>query len=220
MILIDHRESRSIVPQELKNFKIPIKFTTLEVGDYLVCGTEEVCVSRKECNDYVGSLTSGHLNNELYDMSTQYAYSIFVFEGTVSNALMHSKLHRQSYYSSLVGTALERSAEGKSGVINFLPGETPYDTALILKYIHERVTKEGGLLRTPVLNLVRWQPKDRQIGILSAFPKIGKIKAMAILKDFKTLNMIANASVEDLCTVPGIGPIIANAMYDMWRREV
>ena len=65
MILIDYREGQSDVPQELKNLGVPTTMTTLEVGDYVVSGRENICVSRKECVDYVGSLTSGHLNNEL-----------------------------------------------------------------------------------------------------------------------------------------------------------
>lgn len=220
MIIVDAREKRSLIPKQLETFKIPLTYSVLEVGDYVVCGKENVCVSRKNSADYVSSLTSGHLNQELYDLSTNYPYSIFIFEGFVTEALMYRRLKRYTYYSSLVGTALKRSPDGAGGIIHFIPADMPFDTALILKFIHDKVTTEGGLLRTPVLNAVHWKPKDRQIGIMSSFPKIGSVKAKALLTKFKTLKAVSDAQVKELCEVSGVGPKLAQAIYDMWRREI
>ena len=219
MIIIDTREKRSYVPKKLQDWNIPITFSVLEVGDYVCVGKENVVVSRKEVHDYVGSLTSGHLNNELYDMSRNYPYAILIVEGFVSEALMYRKLKRYNFFSSLVGSTLKRAPEGRQGVISVLCAETPFDTALILKFIHDKVTEEEGLIRKPVLQAIRWKPEERTVAILAAFEGVGEKRAQDILKHFGTLKAVCEASVEELMEVKGIGRRIAESIYNTWRSQ-
>jgi len=219
MITIDNRERRSLVPRELEKLKIPVEYVNLEVGDYVCVGKENVVISRKEVNDYIGSLSSGHLSNELHDLSTNYPFAILIVEGFIGEALMYRQMKRYNYLSSLVGSALKRSPDGCSGTISVLSAETPFDTALMLKFIHDKVNETNGLVRSPVLQVIKWKPEQRAVGILSAFPYVGEKRAKLILDTFKTLEGVCEASVEELMRIQGIGKVIAESVYKTWRNE-
>ena len=180
---------------------------TREVGDYELSGLETVVVERKEAGDYVGSLKDGTLQTQLYEMSTSYPYSILLVEGHVTHELMQRKMKRQQLISSLAGSILKRSPDGHRGVISLVNVDTPWDTALFLKYAHEKVNTDEGLLRLPALRPQKWKPEHRQIGVLAGFPGVGPVRAENIMSHprLNTLKKIMNADIDTLCEVEGIG---------------
>lgn len=219
MIFIDNREARSIVPRQLEKLKVPIEMMGLKVGDYLVTGQVNVCVERKTTSDYVRSLIRRRLNNQLYNMSLNYPYSILILEGFISEALFHRKMRRQAYISSLVGSTLEHAPDGEQGLISILPAETPFDSALILSFIHKKINEPDGLIRLPKAERFRFSDSQRQIVTLSTLPHIGEQKSKALLRKFKSISQLSNASVTELTTVPGIGMKIATRVHKFLNLE-
>ena len=126
MILVDYREEKSGIFQILDDLKITYKKLSLEIADYIVVGNEgvNVAVERKTASDYVSSLLSGHLNNQLTELSRSFPFSFLLVEGSITEALFNSKTARQTVYSSLVGSAIKRSVDGCSGVISIIPTDT------------------------------------------------------------------------------------------------
>lgn len=218
MIVVDHREEASIVPSELQKLGVPIKLAQLEVGDYIVCGKENVCVERKDAKDYVGSLVSGRLNNQLVNMSRHFGYSILLVEGSVSEGLFDSNTSRGAFLSSLVGSVVKRAPDGKSGTISVICVETQYDSTYCLKFLHEKVSSEDGLVRLPKLNPLSFPEGEYAEVMLGTIPLIGPKTAKALLREFRTIQNVSNASVEELMRVEDVGKKKASNIFGAFRK--
>jgi len=200
MIIIDNREKASQVPKLLERLQVPFNFSTLDVGDYLI--GQEICVERKTIDDYISSLLSGRLHQELYKMSYTYELSYLAIIGYPSVALQMRNLSRALIISSLVGTAFKRAPDGKMGHISLLaPLETEYDFALSLKFLYKKYLEQKP--RLPSFTKINIPDEDRLVYILSAFPNIGEVRAKKLLSKFGTISNIANASVQQLAEVIG-----------------
>lgn len=215
LIIVDHREKRSIVPRQLEKLGVDLKYENLTIGDYLV--DNKVCVERKEINDYVSSLTSGHLHTQLYNMSTNFEVSFLIVEGIISEALMWRRIKRHQYISSLAGAAIKRSPNGKQGIIQIIPLETPFDTALFLKSLQEKI--QNNEPRLPKMERVKWGTKDKLIFVASSIPNVGESRAELLLNHFKTLRNLANASWREIARIRGLGEKIAKSVENVFTTE-
>jgi len=217
MIVIDFREKDSIIPTELEKLGVPIKFAQLEVGDYVVTGEENICVERKETNDYVGSLSSGHLNNQLVAMSKNYGFSILIVEGTISMALNDTQTKRSAYLSSLMGSVVKRSPDGKSGTVSVVCVENAYDTSLCLKFLHDKNNSLEGLIRLPKLNPIHFSEEESVVAMLGVVPGVGEKIAKGLLKKFGNIQKIGLASLEELMEVEKVGKVKAERIFRFFR---
>lgn len=215
MIIVDHREQRSIVPKQLEHLKVEFRYETLPVGDYVI---GEHVFERKDAGDFAQSLISGHLNNQLYQMSFNFEVSTIIIEGYMSEVLMHRQLKREVYLSSLAGTIFRRAPDGKQGIINMVATETPYDTAIFLKhYLHKTEDQEP---RLPKMERIKLSDQDRLKYLISGFPNIGPIKAQNLIDKFKSLNKLTNASYEEIKSVKGFGDTNTKRLYHFIHNEV
>jgi len=189
MILVDSNEERCRVPDLLRRMNLSVTVQSLKVGDYLV---GDVCVERKAISDYFGSKESGHLDTQLYEMSYNYDLSYLVIEGNLIETLMDRSFKRAPFYSSLVGSSFKRAPDGKMGQIVTLQTFSEYDTALVLRFLHDKVEK--GDVRLPRLVKAKANPDELLVYILSSFPNVGEKRAKMLLSHFKTLRATFSSS--------------------------
>jgi ERCC4-type nuclease len=79
-IIIDHRETRSKVPESLQKLGAEIEIATLEVGDYIV--SDRLAFQRKTVNDLFSTLLERReLFSQLNDMARSYRRPILILEG-------------------------------------------------------------------------------------------------------------------------------------------
>lgn len=199
MIYYDFRERESGVPELLRKLGVEVAEVSLEVGDYIV---GKIAVERKTIQDYVTSKTSGHLDRQLYELSYNFEFSYLFVEGYVSSGLMEGGLKRAPYISSLIGSSLKHAPDGMQGQIVTINFETHYDTALALKFLHEKVVK-GMLVRLPRMKKKVWNPDEQLVFYVSSLPKIGEKRAKLVLKYFETLKAFTNARRETLQKILG-----------------
>ena len=217
-IVVDTREFRSRVPEILQKLGDPIIEMELEVGDYIV---GEVCVSRKSADDYVGSLYSGHLHEEIYQMLTNYRTSILIVEGSIEDTLMFRNLKRTAYLSSLAGIPVKKPQGFESSSISVIPVATSTDTAWILHYLREKILK-GETRLSPIPRIAKATetetPERRQMLPLLAIKGVGEVRAEKLIKAFKSARNVFNASLEELKKV--VGEKTAIRVYNFAREEV
>ena len=212
-VLVDIREKRSKVPELLQRLKVPIEFTELEVGDYIV---GDIAIERKTINDYLDSLASGRLHTQLYHLSRNYKRSYLVIIGYVSEALMFRKFSRKAYISSLVGASLKRAPDGEQGIVDVVVLENDYDFAYFVYFLWDK-------LQHPEPRLPRHGKKgltgdDELVYVLSSIQGVGEKKAEALLRRFKTLRNVFNAPIHKLMEVEGIGETLARKIYETANR--
>jgi len=217
VVLVDIREKGSIVPKHLIKLGTPIEYKQLPVGDYIV---HNLCIERKDVRDYVGSLVSNHLNDQLYNMSYNYPVSILIVEGFVDEILVFRKLKRQQYISSLAGSILKRAPEGEGGIINLICLSTPFDTALFIHYLHKKI-EEGDLFRLPKIvgRKRKVSQSERQVLVISSLPGIGSKRAKILLSHFGSIANLVNADLNEIKSVQGIGGKTAEEIYNVLHGE-
>lgn len=219
MIYIDSREPKDIEQYFLTQFpNIELQRKPLEVGDYLVVTNNyEVIVERKEASDYVASLESGRLHNQLYQMSANYELGFLIVVGSITEALLHSNLNRNAFLSSLVGSAMKHAPVGKQGQIITITVETMHDFAGCVYFIHKKLEK-GDFERRPAPFGTKSDIDSCLITLYSCFPGVSEERAKRLAKHFPSLKSIVNASIDDLTKVEGIGRKTAEKIFEFINR--
>lgn len=183
-IIIDNRERNSLVASNLIKLGFQIEFKQLEVADYLI---NDTAIERKTFSD----LQSSIINKRIFDQLTnlkQYKTRFLILEGE-SEAFIHENAIR--------GFILSCSLDNQTPVI-VTKDET--DTANYLSVLAKRTKLKEPSLRPSI----SFKSKSEQLQyILEGFPNIGPVKAKALLKKFKSLNSILNASKGELEEILG-----------------
>lgn len=221
MILCDNRESRCIVPKQLEALHVPIEWATLEMGDYVIVGDVNIVVERKEAKDFISSLATERLNNQLYRMSCDYPFTVLIVEGWLSRAARDAQMTRKQLYGSMAGAILKRSPDGEQGATSIVFTDNEYDTALLLERMRYRVRKKGGLIRLPRIQTDRADTIDRSLIVLASFPDVGEVRARAILSHpgLNTLARVLTAGKKTLMAVKGIGKATATSITTLAEKE-
>jgi len=216
LIFIDYREKKSRIPFLLEKYNVPSSIVELPVADYII---GDIAVERKEIGDYIQSKTSGHLDKQLYNLSTNFSLSYLIITGWIEEELQKRNISRQTYISSLVGSSLKRSPDGKSGQIITVTLRTDEDCALFLKYLHDKIEK-GKLVRLPKMEKVSFSKDERAVHVLCSLPGVGEKKAKELLKTYGSLfNVFYIASVRDLSSVRGIGEKQSRELKELLTHE-
>ena len=79
MLQVDDREKSNTI-SILNKLKIPFEITRLEVGDYLF-PEKGIIVERKSVEDFIGSVRSGRMQEQLINMQNNYEHSYLVIIG-------------------------------------------------------------------------------------------------------------------------------------------
>ena len=64
------------------------------------------------------------------------------------------------------------------------------------------------------------KPEDYAIMVVESLPGVSAVKARALLKRFRTLRRLFNASTEELMRVEGIGEKTAEKIWEVINREL
>lgn len=216
MIWISTNEKRAVSRiTELRKMGLQFSWDNLPVGDLKI---DETIVEVKEFNDYLKSLTSKHLNNQLVEMSHNCELSYLIIIGNPSEGLYNSNISRESFYSSIIGCSFQQASSGKQGIIITVNVENDYDFALCIKYLEKKSAK--GTPRLPQMQKIKWGYSDQAYHLLACIPGIGQTRARDILEHFKSVKNVACASTDELQQVNGIGRQLAGDIYLNFNLEV
>lgn len=182
-----------------------LEITRLSVGDALMRG---VVFEFKHIDDFVSSIFSGHLFRQIADMTEHYQHAFLLIHGTFGDTRLvyHSRSKRPNFHG-VIASCIAR------GITPLFTGSL--DTSLeLIDIISQKVT-DGKARDRPIK---RVSLKDKQIGIICAFPGISDIRAKALLSHFKNINGILTASEKELCEVEDIGPKTAGKLIKILQK--
>lgn len=192
-IIADYREKNSLVISELISLGINVEIKELKVADYIVNG---VAIERKTVSDFISSMINRRLINQLEELN-QYPNRLLVIEGIDEQELYTNSENRGGVHpNSIRGFLLSILLKYKVPIIFTKDYQ---DTAKFILVLAKRKPKEIPLNA----DKKTFNKKERLQFIIEGFPGIGPKTARKLLKRFKTIKNITNASEEELKKILG-----------------
>jgi ERCC4-type nuclease len=214
IIVVDHQEKRSRNHERLSSLGFLVIITTLPVGDYILNG---IAIERKTIADFCGSLSDGSLNQQQYELSHNFKYSILAIIGIPSIELVEVNFPRRSFFSATVGVATKRAMDGKQGEILPWHFETEEDFCLILDILWKR--SQGTKIRYPGIQKQRFFSKEEvSEAIVALIPGIGNKYAKILMKKFGSVQELSLAGVDEMSKIKGVGKKKAESIYKSLRN--
>ncbi|HIH17358.1 MAG TPA: hypothetical protein HA218_00775 [Nanoarchaeota archaeon] len=201
-IIVDQREKNSLVAHELIHLGARIKFERLPVADYLI---GNIAVERKTTSDFISSMINKRLLRQLEEIQ-QYDKRLLIIEG---------KFDREFNKNAIRGMVLSTMLDFSVPVVF----TNDYDeTAEVLFAIAKRVARGKQEFGLKVKKKTYSLAEQQQL-LVEGLPSIGPNLAKALLKEFKTITALVNASLEDLQKVEKIGKKKAEIIKRILEEE-
>jgi len=206
MIIVDSREPKHII-NSLKSKKLEVKEEFIEVGDYLL--DNGYAIERKD-KDLISSIQSNRLYEQLNNLC-QYDHPILCI--TLQDLWKTFYFSRSRYiHRSYLGTLTTLTTKYPKLKIMFLQDEEEFISyvASLDKKIHE-----DGKSERPAPQMRRAKSiKVRKENSLTAIEGVSVTKAKKLLDCFGSIRNIANANLNELEMVEGVGKKLAEKIRE------
>jgi ERCC4-type nuclease len=184
-IIIDTRETSSLIYSELKEKYPNTILQKLEIGDYKI---QDTVIERKTFSDFVSSILNKRLFDQLREIK-KYPKHFLILENFDYN--YHKfKIHE----NAIRGTILSITTEFQIPII-YTQNQNDTIKFLILTANRYNNPKQNPSIRQTKTKLTPIQQKQF---ILEGFPGIGPSTTKTLLKNFPTLKKIFNSTEEEL----------------------
>ncbi len=205
-ILVDSRELRGRVVQELYNLGAQLDIRTLPVADYVV--SDRVGFEFKTSKDFESSIVDNRLFSQCEKLIDSFEKPVILVEGSLFNGRVHPNAVRGAIASITTDYGIP--------LINV---DSPEEAArLIIAYARREQGNPD--------KYIRYNPKvraftDKQFmeAVIAAFPKIGVKLAQQLLAKFGSVKGVINAPVKDLVSVPGIANGKAKRLFELINKR-
>jgi len=194
-VVVDERERLSGIPELLRHFGLQVEYRMLDVGDYIV--SSECAVERKHERDFVKSLYSGRLFDQIHRLCEVYSCPVLVVEGEMSIIAKQMSKPR-AFWGALATLTFQY------GLGVFFTAEAQQTADFIYTLVaHRYFAKPKGPFIQKKPKMVSLE--KAQLSLVSSLPGIGPKLADRALKRFGTVRKVFSASVAEFSWVEGIG---------------
>jgi len=214
-IVVDSRESVAAprVVSGLRDLGVNVRVELLEAGDYYIPGEKPVLVERKHVTDLVGSVRTRRLWNELDGIKRAEAEPVLLVEGSLALIEKFTNWNPKSIVGIINSVILEWNVP-----VVTVPSQRW--TVIYLAGLAEDLSKDKKAKVFPLrVKEKATRPEDYVRMVIEGLPNISGQRAINLLKHFGTVRNIANASVEELAEVEGIGGKIARRIYETFNLK-
>jgi ERCC4-type nuclease len=187
-ITIDNREKNSLVASFLVSKGLDIEFKQLPIADYLV---NNVAIERKTISDLNSSIIDKRIFSQLKELK-QYEKNILIIENQPDKSYKRI-LHENAIKGFFLSVALDFQTP-------MIFSNNEQDTADYIFLLSKKKENKSPSLRPSKVFLSKEQ---RLQYILEGFPSIGPATAKKLLKEFKSVKNVINASQEQLQEILG-----------------
>jgi Fanconi anemia group M protein len=191
-VLVDSREMRSEVVKLLREFGANLEIKNLEIADYVL--SDRVAVERKTVDDFVDSLISDRLFQQLLKLKT-YPRPLIVLEG--------ENIYRRAVHPNAIRGAIATIVTDFGIPMIFTKDEK--ETAEFIFAIARREQEEKKREVVEHFGKTKRTLKEEQEYVVSALSGVGSVIAKNLLEHFQTIERIATASEKELMEVPKVG---------------
>ena len=203
-IVVDKREPDIIVAL-LMELGMDVERRTITPGDYII--SSECGIERKTVNDFMNSVFSGRVFEQVYRLREAYGKPILILEGEVEEELT-KRNNPRSFWGALLKLQSDMG-------IPVLSTPTLFNTANLLYTLVNRIQRKKqdriSIQHKPRLIT----KKELQVYIVASLPSIGSELAERLLKHFGSVRKTFQADISDLMKVEGVGKIKARKIKDI-----
>ena len=201
-IIYDYRERSSGIIKELVKKGVDVEEKQLNSADFIIPtkningGLVEVGIERKTVGDFLNSIIDKRILNQLILLKENFSIPLLIIEGE-ENIYQIRNFHPNAIRGMLASIAIDYQ-------IPILQTKSPRDTASLLTVIAKRLERP----RKNISLLKKRKPltlKEQQEYIIESLPGVGPTLAKSLLKKFKNVKKVVNASEEKLKKVEKIG---------------
>lgn len=207
-IYVDQRENTDLIKEIYSIEELEVHSKQLDVGDIVI--NENIAIERKAKIDFVNSIIDKRLFPQLMDLARNFRRPILILEGE-ENIFTLRNLNPNVIRATLSAIAVDLR-------IPILVTNNMQETAQMIRTIAKRTIKEKKEISL-VSDKKSHSENEEMEKFVSSIPKINVVNAKGLLKHFKSLNELINASEKELLEVQGIGPGRAKFLKDFFERE-
>ncbi len=209
-VFADFREKGNHIVKELCDNNIIVKLEALDSADYIL--SSRVGVEVKTVPDFVNSIVDGRLLSQLKILKQKFERPIIILEGE-ENVFTIRNVHPNAIRGMIATIAVSY------GIPIVQTKDFKETTAFLVAIAKREQEKLGDKEFSPHSDKRVLSLKEQQEYIVSALPNVGPTAAKELLKHFKSIKNIVNASEEDLKKANKIGDKIAKALKDVFEKE-
>jgi Fanconi anemia group M protein len=209
-VFADFREKGNHIVKELCDNNIVVKLEALDSADYIL--SSRVGVEVKTVPDFVNSIVDGRLLSQLKSLKQKFERPIIIIEGE-ENLFTIRNVHPNAIRGMIATIAVSY------GIPIVQTKDFKETTAFLIAIAKREQEKLGDKDFSPHFDKKVLCLKEQQEYIVSSLPHIGPTAAKELLKHFKSIKNIVNASEKELKEVNKIGPKIAKALKDVFEKE-
>tara|TARA_B100002019_G_scaffold92194_1_gene79524 strand:- start:623 stop:1267 length:645 start_codon:yes stop_codon:yes gene_type:complete len=195
-IIVDNRERKSGISEELSDLDVNFEFSQLELGDFIL--SDDCVVERKTISDFLSSLVDGRLFSQAKNLKDHFDKVLYILEGDISEIYYLRDISENAIISSILSLNLDYN-------IPIFHSEDIESTAKILKNLLRREYKKSEGNDSFRVGRKFWTVEDEQKYLVEGLPGVGPKLAMNLLKYFKSPKNIFLASSEELQKIEKIG---------------
>lgn len=202
LIIVDSREANcaSQIIKGLKMRGVTLQVRALEKGDYIL--SDECAVERKTVQDFAITLSRRNLFKQIFQLKEAYPKTLLLLEGYMPDVRRYSRIRPESIWGALFTLT-------KNGVAPV--NTSSYKETVEFLYMAAR-QEQFAEKRSPTVHPIKkcGSTAEAQIFLMASLPNIGREKAVAILKSYKT-PLAAFLNVDEWPKkVYGLGPKISS----------
>jgi len=200
-VIVDHRETKNIIKELIKH-KLDVEVKQLNIADFVLQTSDinnkekTIGIERKTKQDFLNSIIDKRIINQLIILKENFKLPLLIIEGD-ENIYALSNIHPNAIRGMLSSIAIDYQ-------IPIIYTRNFRDTAALINTIAKRLEKS----RKPLTLLAKRKPlttKELQEFIIQSLPGVGPSLAKSLLKEFKTIKKIINASEEKLKKIDKLG---------------
>jgi len=209
-IVIDDRERSSGVAEGLSR-RPGVNITTrrLSLGDYEVDGT--LIVERKTLADFAVSVLDGRLFRQVGRLARDRdSRTCLILEGTPER-YPRLAIPNHAFQGALITVTLVFG-------VPVLRSATPEETADLILFAAQQLHRQAALPPRRI-DARGGSLRRSQLLMLQAVPMVGPLRSEALLDTLGVPSQIANADVEILAEVDGIGPTVAANIQRVMQQD-
>ncbi|MEM2352441.1 MAG: ERCC4 domain-containing protein [Thermoproteota archaeon] len=214
-VVVDSREAsfQPKIVEGLKEAGIEVWIEILECGDYYIpAGEKSVIIERKTSNDFVSSVRTRRLWEELDGLKRAEARPLLLIEGSLSVVEDLTDWAPQSICGIISSVIFDYGVP-----VVVLPSRRW--TIIYITTLAKGLTSPKTRIHPLRVKEKVERFEDYPICVLEGLPGVSGKRARDLLKHFKTVRNVANASIESLAEVNGIGPKLAEKIYKVFNLE-